>query len=228
MGLKNLPPTGTNFSASIGPASFSKRFSSLTMRGKFRHLKDNQDAVKKVISQYQPFLKRDGLSRQQRLSAASKIGKLDKLTRQDKKALTEVLSYYSKGKPKPSQISAVPKTSSSFSLFSSPKKKEEEVKLTKSQIRRNVVATKLNRERELAQKGKKGLSLVGKDNIGISGLQRAQGSVGYATTTQKAGSGLAQETSTAKEGYGEKTKEVGEGFGEKVNKDPKQFFAKAA
>ena len=98
--VKDLMSPGKRFKAT-GARSFEKQLKGATVRGALSNLRDNTEAITKVIGDYQKVIKtRGGLSRLQKKGAFQKISKMDpNLLKCDRKDIKKILEHLGRKKP---------------------------------------------------------------------------------------------------------------------------------
>jgi hypothetical protein len=96
MDLSKLPKPGSDFSVSDRLGGFKHKMEELTLRGEYKNLRNNLDAILHEVEEYKEYIKRGGLSRGQRLRIWNKIRHLDKnITHEDMLEIKKILEYLS-------------------------------------------------------------------------------------------------------------------------------------
>jgi hypothetical protein len=94
MDISKLPKPGSDFSVNDRLGGFRRKFDELTLRGEYKNLRNNKDAILREVEEYKQYIRKGGLSRGQRLRIWNKIQHLDKnITHEDMLEIKEILEY---------------------------------------------------------------------------------------------------------------------------------------
>jgi hypothetical protein len=99
MGISNLPKPGIKFRTTTGPGNFAKKLSSATRYGDLKNLRDNKEAIVKIVKDYEKYIRiKGGLTRLQKRDAWLKLKKsTPHLTYADKYEAKAILNYLGRG-----------------------------------------------------------------------------------------------------------------------------------
>lgn len=97
MDISRLPGPGDDFSLDDPNHGFKHRLSEITLSGKYHNLRNNLDAITREVEIYEEFIRKGGLSYDQRIRIWNKIRQMDKnMTHADMLEIKEILEYLGK------------------------------------------------------------------------------------------------------------------------------------
>ena len=98
--IKDLPGAGHGFRVTAGVGNFTKKFTSATRFGNLHNLSDNRSSILKVIKKHEAVIKMGKFGRLRQIGAWNEIKKLEgnKLTKDDKKEIKQILKHLSSRK----------------------------------------------------------------------------------------------------------------------------------
>ena len=97
MDISRLPRPGADFSLNDPSSGFRHRLSEITLAGEYHNLRNNLNAILREVEEYEEFIRKGGLSYDQRIRIWNKIRQLDKnMTHDDMLKIKEILEYLGK------------------------------------------------------------------------------------------------------------------------------------
>jgi hypothetical protein len=97
MDISRLPRPGADFSLNDPGHGFKRRLSEITLAGEYHNLRNNLDGIIREVEEYEEFIRKGGLSYDQRIRIWNKIRHLDNnLTHEDMLEIKEILEYLGK------------------------------------------------------------------------------------------------------------------------------------
>lgn len=93
--IKDLPGSSSNFRATLGPGSFSKKLNRATVAGNLSNLRDNKESIVKAIKQHETAIRRGSFNRLRQISAMKSIRQAEgsNLTKNDTKKIRQILKH---------------------------------------------------------------------------------------------------------------------------------------
>lgn len=94
MDISRLPRPGADFSLNDPTSGFKRRLSEITLAGEYHNLRNNLDGILREVEEYEDFIRKGGLSSDQRLRIWNNIRHMDNnLTHDDMLKIKEILEY---------------------------------------------------------------------------------------------------------------------------------------
>lgn len=93
--IKDLPGPNSNFRATLGPSSFSKKLNQATVAGSLSSLKDNRASIVKAVRQHETAIRRGAFDRYRQMSAMKSIKQAEgsNLTKNDVQKISKILQH---------------------------------------------------------------------------------------------------------------------------------------
>lgn len=97
--VKDLPGSSSNFRATLGPGSFSKKLNRATVAGNLSNLRDNRESIIKAIKQHETAIRRGSFNRLRQINAMKSIKQAEgsNLTKNDAKKIRQILKHLGSG-----------------------------------------------------------------------------------------------------------------------------------